>query len=74
METVTRPVLYLVKNEQKPKRPRHAPCKGSSVVIEVESGQLRENLVNALSNEDAIALLGGLAMAIVQVIRASQNF
>lgn len=47
---------------------------GSAVVIEVERGKLRSNVVQALSHEDAAALLSGLAMAIVQVIRAQQTF
>lgn len=66
-------VVYLVKPKTKrvesTKEPRTA---GSAVVIEVERGQLRQSLVTALSSEDASALLTGLAMAIVQVIRAQQ--
>lgn len=72
MAATTKPALYLVTNEQVNKKRQPRPPSGSSVVIEVERGQLRGSLVNALTAEDAIALLSGLAMALVQVVRAQQ--
>jgi hypothetical protein len=72
MAATTKPALYLIKNETANKK-RQAPAPaGSSVVIEVERGQLRGSLVNALTAEDAVALLSGIAMALVQVVRSHQ--
>lgn len=65
-------IVYLVKNKAKPKAAIQPSRTGSTVLIEVERGELRENLVNALNAEDAAALLSGLAMALVRVIRATQ--
>lgn len=71
-----RPELRLVSTQapvkNKPEKKRSSPS-SSSIVIEVERGQLRESLVNATSPEDALALLGALALALVQVVRASKG-
>jgi hypothetical protein len=72
MAATTKPALYLIKNENANKKRQPKAPSGSSVVIEVERGQLRGSLVNALTAEDAIALLSGLAMALVQVVHAQQ--
>ena len=72
MAATTKPALYLIKNEAASKKRQTPVPAGSSVVIEVERGQLRGSLVNALTAEDAVALLSGIAMALVQVVRSHQ--
>ena len=76
MADATRPALQLIKTQAPVKKktvtPKSRPS-GSSILIEVERGQMRKNQVNALTPEDALALLSGLAMALVQVVRASQG-
>lgn len=66
-------IVYLVKNKAKSEGPATPACTSSKIIIEVERGQLRESLVNALTAEDAAILLSGLAMALVRVIRAVQT-
>jgi hypothetical protein len=46
----------------------------SSIVIEVEAGKVVESLVQPISQPDAVALLGALALAIVEVTRAVQTY
>ena len=78
MADSTRPALRLVKSnaperKRSPSRQSRTSPSGSSIVIEVERGQLRQNLVHAITSEDAAALLSGLAMALVQVVRVQQG-
>lgn len=65
-------VVDMVGGKLNASKVRRAARGNSSVVIQVERGQLRENLVEALTAEDASALVVGLAMALVQLIRAQQ--
>jgi hypothetical protein len=74
MGRIDKPPLRLVTSETGTSKLRETPPPdGSTVVIAVKSGQLCSNVVQALSYEDASALLSGLAMAMVQVIRAQQT-
>lgn len=51
-----------------------AACSGSHVMIQIEGGRLVDCRVQALDAEGTSALLVGLAMALVQVIRKQQTF
>lgn len=75
-----RPALYLIKQDEQPKTnskplpPRTRKGKGSSITIEAEHGKLLEHSFNALTPEDALALLSGLSMILVRAVAASQGF
>jgi hypothetical protein len=65
-------IVYLGSKKSKPPQRRPERATESKVLIEVVHGQVRANQVSALTAEDASALLTGLAMALVQVVRARQ--
>ena len=73
MGDAARPELYLIKNDGPVRKGPRRLNNGSAIVLEAESGQLRENILRVLSSEDATALLTGLAMAIIQVLHAQQS-
>lgn len=76
MAEARRPALHLIKTHapvmKEPEKPR---TRGSAVLIEVdEHGHLCENHVKANTQEDAMALLSALTLALIHIVRASQGF
>jgi hypothetical protein len=73
MGDAARPALYLIKNDGPVQHRPRSVNKGSAIVLEAERGELRDSVLRILSNEDARALLTGLAMTIIQVLHAQQT-